>query len=350
MTVWRGWVLPLLKVALLAAVAVALVKIAFFPDHAEPETDAVPSGQIAEPTVAVETGNVVNDLQLQGSVASVPAMPAKAVMAGQLSSLLVSVGQRVNEGETVAVIRTPISAEISDDAGELDAGAAQQYREAAVVAPVAGTVTGVPVLLEQELAVGDTVAQVSTGRFRVTATVAPEQLYALQNRPDQATVSITGGPADLDCTDLTISAESTGDDAAPEQTGESDTGGENASGPALRCMVPDDVTVFDGLSAAVTIAGSRAEDVLVLPVTAVKGRAGEGTVFTLGEDGTPVEQQVTIGLSDGSFVEITKGLAEGDEVLEFLPVDDPTAGESEGNAECLEMGLSPEECSDVTLG
>ena len=39
-------------------------------------------------------------------------------------------------------------------------------------------------------------------------------------------------------------------------------------------------------------------------------------------DGEPEERAVTLGLTDGSVVQVTEGLAEGDEVLEFVPGQD----------------------------
>jgi len=39
-------------------------------------------------------------------------------------------------------------------------------------------------------------------------------------------------------------------------------------------------------------------------------------------DGTHEERPVGLGLNDGEQVQITEGLAEGDEVLQFIPVGD----------------------------
>ncbi len=70
-----------------------------------------------------------------------------------------------------------------------------------------------------------------------------------------------------------------------------------------------------------------------MPVTAVLGRVEQGKVWVVGTDGEPEERAVTLGLTDGSVVQVTEGLAEGDEVLEFVPgqdvvpVLDPMTGE-----------------------
>ena len=68
-----------------------------------------------------------------------------------------------------------------------------------------------------------------------------------------------------------------------------------------------------------TIAGGRAENVLVVPTTAVRGAAQSGTVWVMSADGATEERPVALGLTDGTQVQITQGLAEGDEILEFAP-------------------------------
>ena len=55
-------------------------------------------------------------------------------------------------------------------------------------------------------------------------------------------------------------------------------------------------------------------------------------MWTVGPDGTPVETAVTLGLTDGLVIEVTGGVSEGQEVLEFVPVvdDPPVPGDSAG--------------------
>jgi multidrug efflux pump subunit AcrA (membrane-fusion protein) len=44
----------------------------------------------------------------------------------------------------------------------------------------------------------------------------------------------------------------------------------------------------------------------------------------LGADGAEEERSVTLGLTDGDMIEVREGLAEGDQVLQFVPVPDDT--------------------------
>ncbi|AWB95203.1 hypothetical protein DCE93_05650 [Agromyces badenianii] len=83
--------------------------------------------------------------------------------------------------------------------------------------------------------------------------------------------------------------------------------------------MPGDVRVFPGLSAQVKISAGSADDVLVVPITAVEGGAETGVVWRVTPDGERTEQPVRLGLSDGTQVEVVEGVAEGDQVLQFVP-------------------------------
>jgi len=87
------------------------------------------------------------------------------------------------------------------------------------------------------------------------------------------------------------------------------------------CIISID-TPYDGLlrpqmTANVTIMVENRENVLVLPVRAVKRRAGKSVVYRTGE--RVKEVLVTTGWQDDALVEITSGLSAGEEVLLSLP-------------------------------
>lgn len=299
MGIARRWVFPIIWMVIFAVIGAALVKIAFFPDGEARGSDGpVPSGEIIEPQVPVSLGTIRNDIVLDGMIAADAAVPARAAIAGEVRQVSVAAGQHVEEGAELAQIR-----------GMYDDGT---NRWSILRAPISGTLSSFELLVGQHVGLGETLAQLAPASFNVTATLAPEQLYRLLQLPTEAEVAINGGPAPFVCTGLTITTSTTGSGDAPD-------GGGAASGPTVRCAVPGDVQVFSGLTARITIAGGVAEDVLVLPVTAVAGAAGTGVVYVVGADGEPVETPVTLGLTDGIQIEITGGVAEGDLVLQFVP-------------------------------
>jgi multidrug efflux pump subunit AcrA (membrane-fusion protein) len=294
----RKWVFPIIRILVFAAIAVALVKIAFF---AEPVVDdaAQPTGEIVEPQVPVALGTIKNDVTLTGTVANDSPVSVKATLSGVVWDVYVSPGQHVDAGTELLRLR----AEVMNP----DGTSYVDYET--VVAPIAGTLSTFTALEGQSFSVGDDVGKVSPATFNVSGTIAPEQQYRLLNQPADAQVTITGGPAPFTCTGLSISA------AAGSGTG---TEG-STSTTTVRCAVPADVTVFPGLAASMVLAGGVAENVMVVPITAVEGSAQTGNVYFVLPDGATEVRPVTLGLNDGTNVEVKEGLTEGDLILQFIP-------------------------------
>lgn len=328
----RRWVFPIVWMVIIGAAAVALVKIAFFPDGAAEADPTVPTGEITEPTVVVGRGTITNDLILQGTVAADPAVPLKATAAGTVDDVYIQQGATVASGDLIYDIRveTPRDpVETTNPDGTVSVTQPEPaVRFERVYAPAAGVLSALGVIHDQAVTVGEVTGQVAPPTYAVTGSIDAEQLYRIQDRPTEAQVAITGGPAAFTCTGLTITTPLAGEGEGEASTGA--TGSTGGSGTSFRCQVPGDVTVFPGLAASVTLAGGRAEDVLVVPTTAVEGSAESGVVFRLADDGAQEEVPVTLGLTDGVSVEITGGVDEGVELLQFVP------GASAGTDEQLE--------------
>lgn len=98
-------------------------------------------------------------------------------------------------------------------------------------------------------------------------------------------------------------------------------------------VLPDDVPAFmrSGMTANLTFRVAEKENVLLLPVSAVKGAGESAVVRVPGPEGLPVEKSVQAGLSDGKRVEIMSGLAEGDRVLVANGVVSAATKESKSN-------------------
>ncbi len=296
MGIARRWVFPVIWMVIFAVIAAALVKIAFFADDTAESAPEQPTGAIVDPTFIVGLGTVRNDVTLDGTVGADAAVPARAAISGEVRKVSATAGQWIEAGAELAQIRG-----MNEDGTN---------RWSILKAPISGTLTSFALLVGQQVGLGETLAQVAPATFNVTASLPPEQQYRLTTQPTEAVVTITGGPAPFTCTGLTISA------AAAPGTGD-DPGSPVAT---VRCAVPSDVRVFAGLAAKLTIAGGVAENVLVIPTTAVEGGSGTGIVYLSSPDGgEPEAREVTLGLSDGTMVEVVSGLEEGEEILQFLP-------------------------------
>ena len=298
MSIARKWVFPIIRILIFIAIAAALVKIAFFADPVIDDA-ATPTGEIVEPQVAVALGTIQNDVTLTGTVANDAPVSIKATLTGVVYDVYVGAGQHVDPGTEILRLR----AEVMNP----DGTSYVDYET--VVSPASGTLSTFTALEGQTFSVGDDVGKVSPTTFNVSGTIAPEQQYRLLNRPTDAQVTITGGPAPFTCTGLSITA------AAGSGTG---TEGSSTT-TTVRCAVPPEVTVFAGLSASMVLSGGVAENVLVVPITAVEGSAQTGNVYFVLPDGSTEVRPVTLGLNDGISVQVVEGLAEGDMILQFVP-------------------------------
>lgn len=281
MVVWRRWIFPVLLVIVFGLIAASLTKLAFFGSPAEGPLQ--PGGQVTDPVVAVERGTIVNELSLRGTVARDADVTVRSNVNGSVTKVNVASGANVSAGDVLFTVK-------------------QDYPETLVnvTAPEAGTIGELPVFAGQSVSAGQEVTKLTPNRFHVLATVEPVMLYRLLNAPSEARVTITGGPAPFACTNLTTQVATDGV-------------------TSVRCNVPGDQVVFPGLPAQLDIAVGTAENVLAIPTTAVKGGSGTGVVWLVTGDEEPVETRVTLGVTDGTLVEILDGVGEGDRIRQFVP-------------------------------
>jgi len=318
-------VMQILWLVVVAALAAGLIKLAFFPDGATTSDPASPTGEIVEPHYSVTRATVTNDVTLTGTVAADEAVALPATLNGVVTEVLVGVGSQVTAGQPIVTVK-----------GQGIRADGRSYNATEqVLAPVAGVISSLPTLRGSSTSIGQSIGNLAPTTFHVTGSIPPEQLYRLSQRPSEAQVTVTGGPAPFTCTAVQIITPLEGADPV----------GGGASGPTLRCAVPGDVTVFAGLSASITLAGGVAEDVLVVPNSAVMGRSGSGVVYLVQPDGSTTEQTISLGITDGTQVEVTDGLSEGDEILQFVP--GAPADDGSGMNGCVQNGDGSAVCYGV---
>ncbi|MDO4887500.1 MAG: efflux RND transporter periplasmic adaptor subunit [Actinomycetaceae bacterium] len=331
----RTAILPALRIVIWLIIAVALVKFAFFPNSSAgdgPTPD--PSVNYEQITTTVQRGSISSDLSLQGTIQTEQATPVKATASGTVSRVYVDSGTAVSQGEPIIQIAKETQA---DSSGE---GTTKKTYEN-VVAPTSGVVT-VDSLLTQQHAVGEQIGSIQPSGHSVVANVTPEQMYRVQQAPTSARITVKNGPAPFDCPDLKIttsptdsSKQNAGGGTDGSNAGNSGSSGGSNNAPSsiqAKCKVPEDQPVFAGLQAKMDVTVGQAENVLTLPVTAVEGRYQSGYVYVPTDNaGKPRKVQVTLGLTDGVSIEITGGIEENQEVLEFVPSSrstcDPSSGE-----------------------
>ena len=339
MGVVRTIVFPALRLIVWALIAVALLWLAFGrAGREEADAAASPYAVVDPPAVPITRGDVVNTVSLQGGIQADPAATVKSTATGTVGKLRAEVGQVVEEGGPLFTVLVPVEEPPAvapvDPAAPAPAPAAPRTRTVVVSASAAGTLATLDVLPQQEVAVGAAVATVSPGSLTVSAPLTQAQQFRLLAPPSTAQVTVPGGPGTFECTGLrTGTPTTTTTPPAPDAGGYVDPYADPSSamtGATVSCAVPAGVQVFPGLSATVDVTAGSATGVLLAPVTAVRGSVGTGTVWVVGEDGTPVETDVVLGLTDGTNVEVAQGLVEGAQVLQFVPgtdtPSDPTGG------------------------
>lgn len=307
----RTLILQILRLIVWSVIAVALVKFAFFPTQAD-QVELNPQGVFELPSISPERSDIENTISLNATILRDESSAVKATQSGEVVWLYVENGASVGDGAPILQVKKTTTIEPSDP--EKMPYSKETYHD--VYSPAAGTIT-LDALVGQPVEIGQAVGSIVPDTFHAQVPVTPDQLYTLQSLPETATLSIKDGPAPFECTGLkTVSISPT------SQSGEGENSGQ--SGPQLRCSIPSDQTVFDGVKGSLEIAGGQVTDVLTLPVTAVEGRFREGIVYLPGETPTdkPQKKTVSLGLTDGQRIEITEGLSESDVVLEFVPRTD----------------------------
>ena len=92
--------------------------------------------------------------------------------------------------------------------------------------------------------------------------------------------------------------------------------------------------IYEGMSCTVELVSERVDDVLIVPKRAVTTEGGKSYVQLKQADGTAVQQEVTLGFTDGTNYEVQAGLEEGDIVLIGSSINNNnSSGTTSGNRE-----------------
>ncbi|NIZ93633.1 efflux RND transporter periplasmic adaptor subunit [Kineococcus rubinsiae] len=340
MGVVRTIVFPALRLLVWGLIAVALLYIAFGRGGPEEAGAASPSAVLTPAETTVSRGDVVNTVSLSGSIQADPSTTVKATAAGTVGRVRATAGDTVEKGTPLFTVVVPVEetapAVTTDPAAPAPAPAAPRTRTVTVTATVPGTLATLDVLAAQPVSIGDAVATVSPGTLTVSAPLTQDQQFRLLAAPSSASVTVPGGPGTFECTDLRTGIPVADAPApAPVQPdpyayGGGADPGSTPTGATVTCRVPADVQVFPGLSATVEVTAGRAAGVLLAPVTAVQGRVAKGSLWRLDDTGAPTETPVTLGLTDGEFVEVKGGVEEGARILQFVPGTDEIAPGDDG--------------------
>nr|WP_250649921.1 MULTISPECIES: efflux RND transporter periplasmic adaptor subunit [unclassified Actinomyces] len=306
-------------------IAVALAKIAFFPDGGdETSTGPTPSYEVATQTTQAVIGDISNTVGVKGQVVEDAAVQAQATLNGVVDSFDVAKGSYVTAGAPLIYLKKvepqePIQ-EVGEDGTVTTIPVADKVTWATVYAPADGIVS-YNVIEGQDTTIGMVVATVSPGTYSAVGTITPSQQYQLTNAPSTAMLTLEGGPAPFECQNLTIGTK-TQKTTTPEGSASTPSDGTSVE---VRCPIPSSQQVFPGLPVTIGIDAGSATGALIVPVTAVEGSTTTGNVWVVTDPANPdlaEKREVTLGINDGTSIQVTDGLSEGDEILLFVPGKD----------------------------
>ena len=85
--------------------------------------------------------------------------------------------------------------------------------------------------------------------------------------------------------------------------------------------------IYPGMQATITVPQEEARDVVILKMDAISASADNSAfVYKQAEDGSMYEQAVTVGLSNGNYVEIKSGVSDGETVYVQVEKEETTFG------------------------
>ena len=324
----KKYILPTIKVLVALVIAVALTKIAFFPEQKGQDRADIASGlEITARTTTATVGDIVSTVEVKGQIVQDKPVEAKATLSGVVDSLAVVKDAMVTQGEPLLYLKkTEQQAPTTStdaDGGPVTAPATDKVTWGTVYAPVSGKVS-FNVIENQETTVGMVVATITPQTYSATGNITASQQYRLTNAPAAATISVADGPAPFSCSDLSIGTKASTSTTTGQDGSTTTTTGEGTK-VEVRCSVPSDQKVFAGLKVTIGIDAGSATGAVLVPVTAVEGSVTTGNVWVVTDPDNPKDAEkraVSLGINDGASIQVTDGLAEGETILQYVPGKD----------------------------
>ena len=231
-------------------------------------------------TYTATTGSISNSLSFSGNLSLVDSATYAASSSGTIKKTYVSAGDEVQEDDKLVRLNN----------GET------------ITAGFAGRVNKLNVEEGDEVTAGTELVQIADFKHMKVSFRVDEY--------DISDVSV-GSPCTVTVTSLEKKFESTID--AIDYI--SSSGGNVAYYTATAYVDIDDASVLPGMQVTVSITQEEAQDVVILKVDAVSfDVTNQAFVWKKNDAGELEQVYITTGVSNGNYIEVTDGLADGDEV------------------------------------
>ena len=321
----KNYILHAVKIFIAVVIAIALTKIAFFSGQEGQNQADISSGlEVTTRTTTATVGDITSTVEVKGQVVQDKAVEAKATLTGTVDSLTVAKDAMITQGEPLLYLKKTEPQEPKTDAEGNTVTPSDKVTGGTVDAPVSGKVT-YNVIENQDTTTGMVVASVTPQTYSATGDITAAQQYRLTNAPAAATISTTDGPAPFSCTDLKIGTKENTSTTTGQDGSSTTTSSGDGTKVEVRCSVPAEQQVFAGLKITIGIDAGSATGAVLAPVTAVEGSVTTGNVWVVTDPDNPKDaekREVSLGINDGTNIQITNGLAEGETILQYVPGKD----------------------------
>ncbi len=245
-----------------------------------------------DPYVAT-TGSISNSLSFSGSMQLKNSATYTAEAGAKVRQVYVAVGDKVSKGDRLL--------RLSD--GEV------------IEAEFDGTVSAVEVEKDDEVKAGDTLAVVADFDHMTVSVRVGESDIASVSVGQSCRVSVSSANLTFDATIDKIDYVSySGNNVAYYTT-------------TVNVDTSEAENLYPGMQATVTIPLEEAENVVVLKMDAIStARDNTAFVYKELEDGTMESVPVTVGVSNGNYVEIKEGVTDGETVYAVAEKEEELTG------------------------
>jgi multidrug efflux pump subunit AcrA (membrane-fusion protein) len=277
--------------ALIVVLAGITVMALLFPDSLE-SAGAGGGGQARSATVVRATevvlGSIENSVVITGDVLARTQVSLYPAMAGKVAEMRVQVGDRVFQGQTVAMVDPSRPGEV--------------YALSPVVSAIGGTALQALVSVGDTVSAGTAVYVVGNLDSLVVETFVPERFSTAVRMGLGAQVSFEAMPGERFAA------------AVSELSPVLDPASRTLR-IRLQFQGRADPRIRAGMFATVSLVTSSRSNIPVIPRAAVINTYGSWIVFVVTEDNIAERREISLGLENEEFVEVVQGLAPGERVV-----------------------------------
>lgn len=238
-------------------------------------------------------GSISNSLSFSGSMQLVDSASYTAPVDAKVRDVYVTVGQKVSSGDKLIRLSSGDTLKAEFDC----------------------TVSAVECEKNDEVKNGDTLVTVANfDHMKVTVRVGESDIADV-HVGQSCRVAVSSANANFDATIDKIDYVSyTGNNVAYYTT-------------TVNVDTSATENIYPGMAATVTIPMEEASDVVVLKMDALStARDNTAYVYKEAEDGTMTETPVTVGVSNGNYVEIKSGVTDGETVYKIAEKEETQTG------------------------